>query len=153
MQRLLRNHSYFGTGDVFAPGRLLDKLLHPYRHSRQCLYQGKPFTLRWTHRADQAMQALHQPMLIEMQLYFSCVIKKRVLFHQDRKDFDGEPLGVYEHLAIVMRSVQSDRCDPVEFARNYPASRVLDAPATKHMRARQLDIDFRQGQWHGEFLI
>ncbi|MFP3874173.1 MAG: hypothetical protein ACLFV1_06925 [Thiohalophilus sp.] len=32
MRSLLINHSYLGTGDLFAPSRWLEKLLHRPRH-------------------------------------------------------------------------------------------------------------------------
>lgn len=150
---LIKNHSYFSTGDLFSPERWLDKLLHPYRHTHTCNYQGKPLLVRWTERAQQTLESLESPLLVEMQLYFSCMIKKRVLFHSLHDSAVSDTIIVNNNLAIIMRAVQASSCDPVEFARHYPARRVLETPAAKSMQARQLDIDCRHGQWHGEFII
>ena len=81
MSGLIRNYSYFGAGDFFSPGRLLDRLFHPYRYAHTCSYQGKLLLVRMTNRAQRALDTLETPLLVEMQLYFSCVVKKRVLFH------------------------------------------------------------------------
>jgi hypothetical protein len=83
-----------------------------------------------------------------MQLYFSCVVKKRVVFH-DQADF--ETLAVNDRLQIAFRSIKSAKCDPLEFARNYPAGGVLDSPAAAKMIPSWLGLDFRQGQWQAEF--
>ena len=152
MAKRFCNRSYFGSGVLFTPGRWFERLLHPYRHSQKCDYQGKALLIRWTARAQRAMQARETPLLAEMPLYFSCVVKKRVLF-QSADMADVHALSVTPQLRVVMHRVEADRCDPVAFAQNYPARRELDSPAATHMRARQLDIDFRDGQWRGTFVI
>lgn len=153
MRNLLVNHSYLGTGDLLAPRQWLDRLAHPYRHQRRCRYRGKALTVRWTERARRALAARQTPLLVEMQLYFSCMVKKRVLFHSPHELHGSDVVTVNEHLQVTMRSVQADRCDPVEFARHYPGSRVLEAPAARQMRPSRLDIDFTDGQWRGVFEI
>ncbi|MBI1425662.1 MAG: hypothetical protein GC149_19715 [Gammaproteobacteria bacterium] len=152
-QGLIKNYSYFGAGDLFAPGRWLDNLLHPYRHTQTCNYQGKPLLIRWTQRAQQALEGRDIPLLVEMQLYFSCMVKKRVLFHSLHDIEEVDTLTINDNLAIIMRAVQASSCDPEEFARHYPAQRILETPAAKSMQARQLDIDCRHGQWQGAFVI
>ncbi len=149
----IKNHSYFSSGDLFLPERWLDKLLHPYRHAHTCHYQGKPLLIRWTRRAQHALELQETPLLVEMQLYFSCMIKKRVLFHSLHETDKNGIFAINDNLAVIMRAVQASSCDPEEFARHYPAQRVLETPAAKAMHARQLDIDYRRGQWQGDFSI
>ena len=83
-----------------------------------------------------------------MQLYFSYVVKKLVLFHDQT---DIEMTGVNDKMRIAFRAIQSAVCDPEEFARNYPVGRVLNAPAAARMIPSKISIDFRKGRWQGEF--
>lgn len=153
MRSLLVNHSYLGMGDLFAPGRWLDRWLHPYQHAASCQYRNKTLTVRWTRRAQRQLQQLEVPLLVEMQLYFSCMVKKRVLFHSSDSQSDNDIIKVNHNLSVTVRTLQSDQCDPVEFARDYPGKRVLDAPGARKMRPRELNVDFEKGQWQGEFSI
>lgn len=153
MRSLLINHSYLGVGDLFAPWRRLDQLLHPYRHVHNTPYLGRDFQVRWTERAERALQAGTSPLLVEMQLYFSCMVKKRVLFHQAAEPSADDAITINPSLKVVLRSVEAQWCDPEEFARNYPARRTFDNPAIKKVAPRRLDIDYRQGQWQGEFQL
>ena len=137
--------SYFS---IENPLRLLDRWLHSYCHHRTVELGHKNLRVEWTDRADQALQARSEPLIIEMQLYFSCVLKKRVLFHEtseiETKDVNGS-------MKIAFRPIQSAVCNPEDFAKNYPIGRVLDSPAATKMIPSRLRIDFRQGQWQGEF--
>ena len=70
--------SYFS---IESPLRLLDRWLNAYRHHRSVVLENKCLRVEWTDRANRALQTRSEPLIIEMQLYFSCVVKKRVLFH------------------------------------------------------------------------
>ena len=137
--------SYFSIGN---PVQLLDRWFHSYRHHRAIILNGKKLRVQWTGRAERALCNRRQPLVIEMQLYFSCVVKKRVLFH-DQTDF--ETTEVNDNIQIAFRPIQAAACDPEEFARNYPVGRVLNAPAAIRMIPSKISIDFRKGRWQGEF--
>lgn len=90
------------------------------------------------------------PLIAEMQLYFTCVVKKRVLFH-DETELTTEPVN--ERLSITFRAVDSTSCDPEKFAQNYPIRRELESHATMKLSPSLLLIDFRRGKWIGDFNI
>ncbi len=138
------SNSYFAIANPFL---LFDRWIHQYRHQRCVLLQGKKIEVTWTKRADEVLEKRREPLMIEMQLYFSCVVKKRVLFHQ-RVDFDT--VSVDEKLGLGYRAIQSAVCDPETFAQDYPAGRLLDSIAASKMQPSRLNIDFRQGRWQGE---
>ena len=137
--------SYFS---IESPLRLLDRWLNTYRHNHSIVLGNKNLRVEWTDRANRVFQTRSQPLIIEMQLYFSCVVKKRVLFH-DSSNLDVT--DVNNSIKIAFQSIQAAACDPEEFTRNYPIGRVLDSPAATKMIPTSLSIDFRQGQWEGEF--
>ncbi len=145
-------NTYFAIANPLAQ---LTRWLNPSEHQAELQLRDQPLAVRWTGRAERQMRRLAQPLLVEMQLYFSCVVKKRVLFHeqQGEQPLEQEGIKVNERLQVIFRTVQSNACDPVEFAAHYPEQRELDSTAAKRMHARALRIDYADGQWQGEFEI
>lgn len=141
--------SYFALGE-WHPLRLLDRLFHPYRPLAEVGLQGHPLHISATNRAIHALAQRNLPLHIEMQLYFSCVVKKRVIFHDDG-GHAGETVN--DKLSVSFRAVEALACDPVAFAANYPARRQLTSTAATKMHPSHLSLDFRQGSWCGSFSI
>ena len=142
--------TYFSTGNLFRLGAFLDKLLNGYSYSQTIPFHGARLSVNWTRRAERELSTRgNNPLIVEMQLYFSCVIKKRVLFPETAL----ETSTVNRTLQVLFRTVQATSCDPVEFAANYPEKLDLASPGAKKMHPRTLKIDFRKGVWVGEFEI
>ena len=133
---------------IANPLRGLDRLLHGYRHRVTVQLNRRPLELRWSERAERELQRRQQSLVIELQLYFSCVVKKRVLFH-DSVDF--ATTRVDDRLEIAFRPIASAVCDPREFAAHHPAGRDLSAGPAARMVPAFAEIDFRDGRWHGQF--
>ena len=142
------NQSYFALGE-WHPRRLLERLLNPYRPLATVQFQGRPLAVLATHRASRALAQRSAPLHVELQLYFSCVVKKRVLFHEEGTS--GE--AITEQLIVRFRPVEALSCDPVAFAANYPERRELHSVAATKMQPSQLYLDRRHGQWEGSFDI
>ncbi len=126
------------------------RLFNPFKYSREVPLNGKKLVIKYTKRAEKALETRNTPLIIEMQIYFSCVVQKRVLFHES---FEHETTPVDEKLAITIRSVESESCDPVYFASNHPEKRVLDSSGAKKMSAKELIIDYKNDEWIGCFSI
>lgn len=142
--------SYFALNPAINPLYLLDRWLNPERYRHRVNLRGRSLDVSWTQRAEQALRDRATPLIVEMQLYFSCVIKKRVLFH-DEAELNLTPVN--DRLAISFRPVQAASCDPVEFARDYPVKREFDSPAAARMHPRALHIDYKKGKFEGEFSL
>jgi len=140
--------TYFEPGGLLNPLPALERLLHPYRHRNTIQIAGRSLSVSWTQRAQRELQRRDEPLTVEMQLYFSCVVKKRVLFERRlEKGVEAADGG----LRVAFHAVQASACDPVEFAQNYPEKRRMESPAALRMHPRQLLLDFRNHQWQGEF--
>ncbi len=138
-------------GSYFAienPMHLFDRWVNSYCHQRRVLLCGKELLVKWSERAEQAFIVQSEPLIVEMQLYFSCVVKKRVIFH-DQADFETQIVN--DRLRIAFRSIEAARCDPEEFASNYPTGRELKSVAALKMVPAWVGIDFKNGEWEGEF--
>ena len=133
---------------IESPWRLLDRWLNHCRYRRTVQLEGREVEVRWTRRAERALQASPQALIVELQLYFSCVVKKRVVFHQQA---DFATTRVNGRLEIAFRPIASRACDPGEFALHYPAGKDLSAGPAGCMIPRSVEIDFRRGDWEGQF--
>jgi len=138
------NNSYFAFGNPF---RFLERWTRPYSHQRRARLNDRELLVEWTEPAQQALTNRSYPLNIEMQLYFSCVVKKRVLFDDSAR---VGTVSVNDWINIGFRSVQSAVCSPEEFASSYPEGQELHATSDK-MTPSGLRFDFRRGQWQGEF--
>lgn len=147
--------SYFAIGDTFKPWVWLDGWLNPYSCSTSIELRKQKLDVIWTRRAEQALQTRSSPLFVEMQLYFSCVVKKRVLFH-DAPIADADPADIVkinERIQIFFRAVEASSCDPDEFARNYPVQQEFKTLPALKMHPSKLKLDFKGGRWIGEFSV
>ena len=136
--------SYF---DIVSPLAIFDRWLHRYSHSSQVRLKNKDLFVQWTDRAQSQLDQKPKPLIVEMQLYFSCVVKKRVLFHE-QVDFDTATVN--DQIKLAFRSIESDVCCPEVFARDFPEVRELNAVSDK-MIPNRVSIDFKGEAWIGEF--
>ena len=143
-------NSYF---EIPSPFAMIERWLNPQSYQRKLELRGKPLTVSWTKRADRALAQRGQPLLAEMQLYFSCVVKKRVLFHEATLGDEVETLAVNDQLHVAFRPVEANSCDPVEFAKNYPVKRSFESKGASKMHPKSISVDFKKGRWIGEFTI
>lgn len=140
-------HTYF-SAQSFNPMPWLEQRLHPCRHAVTLKLRDRPVRVHWTRRAQVALDARERPLCVEMQLYFSCMVKQRVLFHEG--PCDDAYVRVNSALRLRASTVESAVCSPEEFAAGYPARRELETTAALRMIPHQLWLDHRDGQWHGE---
>jgi len=139
--------SYFSISNPFD---ILDRWLNPYRHQASIVLRNKTLSLQWTKRAQAKLDSMSSPLAIEMQLYFTCVVKKRVLFHEH--DIDGS-LAANKDIQVYFRTVQSESCDPVEFAQNFPVKREMDSLSATKMAPSRLTFDYKNGSWSGDYSV
>lgn len=111
------------------------------------LIEGKSVAVHLSPRAEAALKRLDAPLVAEMELYFSCLIRKAVRF---RPLENGDAVCVQGKLYARFRPVVAKAC----------GARVADGPppleeiAVHHAAAYTpdwLSIDYQQGQWQGAF--
>ena len=139
--------SYFA---IENPLRLLDRWVNRFRHRHSVVINRRKVDVCWTDRAERELQRAQPPLVVEMQLYFSCVVQKRVLFHR-QVEFDTS--AVSSRLEIAFRPIASAVCDPREFALKHPEGNDLSAGVAARMVPRVVELDYRQGNWEGSFYL
>ena len=137
--------SYFGLDN---PLRWFERRRHGMRHRQRVRVGDRWLELRWTKRAERALMRRDTPLIVELQLLFSCVVKKRVLFHETA---GFARVRATPRLDLAFRPVASAACDPLAFARDYPVGREIDDTRAARMTPRWAEIDCRDGCWQGSF--
>lgn len=138
--------SYFS---IENPLRLLERCCNRFRYRRRVFIDRRELQVRWTARAERELQRLESGLVVELQLYFSCVVKKRVLFHPGPAGFD--PVAVDDRFGLVFQPVAAAACDPEKFAASYPRGRQLSGDRARRMLPRRVELDYRRGNWEGQF--
>ncbi|MGC2164732.1 MAG: hypothetical protein WA632_01815 [Gallionella sp.] len=111
---------------------------------------GKPVKVEWSVAADRQMQTLSEPLPVEMELYFSCLIRKAVRFGRDAVAADFAVAS--PHLKVGFRPIMTKACNVKDFEVEPP---VEDFPIVKPSAfvPKRLKIDFSTGRWAGEFFL
>ena len=110
----------------------------------------RPLKIRWTENAERTFSRLTQPVYVELQLYFSCLVKKQLLFHSHAPDkhFDQ----VHEKLFLRFSSVTSVACSLAEGKDGQPTL-PLETETVQKMTPTTLMLDYHHGNWCGEYLF
>lgn len=107
---------------------------------------GRGLAVRLTPAAARAIEARATPLHVEMELYFSCLIRKRVRFDVPPR---GEAVLLGEGLSLSFRPVMGRVCGLDE----HDPDNLADLPTGEPQRfvPRWLTLDYRKGRWQGEF--
>lgn len=103
--------------------------------------------IRISPAAERALAARATPLLAEMELLFSCLIRKRVRFSERVAD---DAIQACEGLAVRFRPVMTRVCAVSDVGGAPPLEDFPIADPRPYV-PRWLSIDFRQGAWRGEF--
>jgi hypothetical protein len=97
--------------------------------------------------ARRALAERKIPLLAEMELLFSCFIRKRVCFG----DLKAEAaVWASDRLAVRFRPVMTRACALADLTDSPPLEDLPIADPRPYV-PRWLSIDYRRGQWLGEF--
>ena len=137
-----------GYFSIKSPFQIIDRWLNPFHHKDSIDIRGKKMSIMYSKRAERALKLRPNPLIAELQLYFTCVVQKRVNFHEH---CDLETIVANPKLEIAYHTVQSNACDPVEFAEKHPVKKALNSKGANSMRPSLFQIDYINGQWIGDF--
>jgi len=109
---------------------------------------GKTLQVTLTPAAERALASRDTPLLAEMELYFSCLIRKQVRFHEQADAADALP--VTDRLQVRFHPVMSQGCSVAGHEEGPP---LADFPIVRQERfsPQWLHLDYGQGHWQGDF--
>ena len=103
--------------------------------------------VRLTRSAQAALAA--GPLVVEMELYFSCLIRKRVRFPATAHA-DATCARLDERLTVCFRPVMTRQC-AVSGGQDSPELEAFPIRRPEAFLPKWLALDFRHGNWSGEF--
>lgn len=113
---------------------------------------GRDVSVEWTRAAARELSKRTRPLIVELELYFSCLVKKFVHFHETAPQRDTVAVG--DKLAVFFRPVTSSACSfEVADRLGRQPEIELDTPNVRKIAPKRVCIDFVRGQWHGEYWI
>lgn len=113
---------------------------------------GRPVLVEWTKSAARELTRRTQPLVVELELYFSCLVKKFVHFHETPPQRDS--VAVSDKLAVFFRPVTSTACSFEVADRLGRQPEVeLDTANVRKIAPKRVKLDFVRGVWQGEYWI
>lgn len=114
---------------------------------QQIEFHGRTLELTITPAAENALAQRQTPLLAEMELYFSCLLRKTVRFYE-AETRDCTPVN--DTLSLCFRPVMTRHCG-LDYEGDEPP--LTDFPISHAERyiPHWLRLDYKKGQWHGEF--
>lgn len=116
----------------------------------QITLNGRPVQVTITPAATQALTQRAEPLHVELELYFSCLVKKFVHFRTDSRGKATVPVG--DKLLLYFRPVTSTACtwDVAERLGRQPEMDI-DCEALHHVAPKRVFIDYVDDQWRGSY--
>jgi hypothetical protein len=108
-----------------------------------------PVSLRLTAAAKREIEKSGHPLVVHLELLFSCMLRKQVRF-PDTPHPDAFPLDCdNSNIRAEFRAIGTKSCvmseQPVPDHETFPLNRV------EPFMPKWLSLDFRAGHWRGEF--
>lgn len=114
--------------------------------------QGKSIEVTLTDRARTALSRRTLPITAEMELYFSCLIRKQVRFY-DSSNHDKNPTmetRLNDRMRIRFRPVMTKACGK-DYEGKEPPLTDFPIENSKAYIPHWLKIDFTNNEWVGEY--
>lgn len=105
----------------------------------------KTLDVKLSAAAERALAQRERPLVAEMELLFSCLLRKRVYFGDDTAQ--STPVG--DRLAVRFRPIMTRHC--MVAGAESPPSEDFPIANPRPYVPNWLTIDYRHGQWVGEF--
>ena len=110
---------------------------------------GKPLKLNISRAAEKQLQQRSEPLFLEMELYFSCLVRKRVYVKESAGN--AEAITLADKLKVWFRPVVTETCAMRDVPRDNPPVKDMPIAEPERYFPHWLTLDFRRGQWRAEF--
>ena len=110
---------------------------------------GRPMKLSISRAAAKQLCQRTEPLLLEMELYFSCLVRKRVYVKESAENVEAVSLG--DKLKVWFRPVVTETCAMRDVERDNPPVKDMPIVAPERYFPHWLTLDFMHGKWQAEF--
>jgi hypothetical protein len=130
---------------------------------KQLVFHDRTMEVKLSERAVQQDKKLNLPLIIEIQIYFSCLLGKRLAFYTDRaldgawqvepelfSSMLGDARQLTENIFIRFNTVMTKTCPVSDYAGPPPVT-DFKIKNLKPYVPTWLRIDYQNGLWCGEY--
>ncbi|MCK5002845.1 MAG: hypothetical protein KAS57_07450 [Gammaproteobacteria bacterium] len=110
---------------------------------------GKSLALETTKAAEKHLAKIDKPLCLEMELYFSCLIRKQVRVREELTS--PFLMDVSDKLKIGFRPVMTKSCSVSSCEGDAPPLSDFPIENPERYIPHWLKIDFKKGKWVSEF--
>jgi hypothetical protein len=110
----------------------------------------RPLQVRLSSRAAAALANQREPLAIELELYFSCLLRKRVNFLAARRDGVTLHAPLSEQVEVSFRPVMTKHCTVGEVV-DAPDVETFPLQRVEAFTPRWLELDHDGESWRGDF--
>ena len=111
----------------------------------------KTIALHISNKAQAKLDALSEPLNVELEMYFSCLIRLRVVF-PEQPQADYIPLKTNnDKLKVYFHPVMTKHCNVSEIRGRNPDTETFPIQKPEKFIPKWLKLDYKKNQWAGEF--
>lgn len=120
--------------------------------NREIIINDKSLLVEWTPRAQRELDRRTRPLYVEMELYFSCMVKKYIHFLEQPRS--GKFVHVNDQLAVYFRPVTSTECS-MDLAADLGRQPEIELhnETVSRMVPKRIFVDFNDKRWMGEYWL
>ena len=111
----------------------------------------KTVDISLTPAARARLDSLDQTLNVELELYFSCLIRLRVLFPDKAQDDFIKVKANHDKLNLFFHPVMTKHCVVDEIRGREPDTETFPIKKPEKFIPRWLKLDVKNNTWHGEF--
>ena len=114
---------------------------------------GKKITLEISDRAKRQLQDRKKPLFVEMELYFSCLLRKEIRIRETLREKLDEEFAVQfsDILHVSFRPVITKSCSVSSCQGEKPPLSDFPIKKPRSYVPKWLKLDFKKGEWCGDF--
>lgn len=126
--------------------------MHQNSRTASVVINGREVVIEWTGAAANELARRSRPLVVELELYFSCLVKKYVHFREETGD--RETVAASDKLLLYFRPVTSTACsfEVAERLGRQPETDLQTAAVGK-ISPKKVSIDYVQGAWQGHYSL
>ncbi|RDH84105.1 MAG: hypothetical protein DIZ80_08205 [endosymbiont of Galathealinum brachiosum] len=111
---------------------------------------GRELKVEYSKLASKQLSNLPEIVNLEMELQFSCMIKKRVF--QSMKGLSDNAVKLNENMFLSFKPITTNVCAPKDVdIHNHESIEIFDIENPERFVPNWLLIDYQKGEWCGEF--
>lgn len=114
---------------------------------------GKKIQLEISRRAEKQLGERTAPLYVEMELYFSCLLRKEIRIYETPREQLNEAFTtrLSDNIHISFRPVMTKACSVSSCEGESPPLSDFPIQKPESYVPKWLKLDFKKGEWCGDF--